>query len=182
MNLTHEWTESQIMRLPDVGGKYELVEGELVVVAAGRKHEIVVFRLILALGNFVSETLGQVFSSSLGYWMKNGDLRSPDVSFVAKVRLDDMTHDPDGFLYGAPDLSIEILSPSNVVSAMRKKTLEYFENGSRLVWIVNPNDRTVTVLHPDGSETVLSDSDSLDGEDVLPGFSLEVWKLFKGLE
>jgi len=177
MNLTHEWTESQIMRLPDVGGKYELVEGELVVVADGLEHETILIRLIRALLNVVNDAFGQIFSSSMGYWMYNGNLRSPDISFVAKDRLDGMTRDPKGFLHDSPDLAIEILSSSSTVNAMKKKALEYFESGCRLVWIVDPGSRTVTVLRPDGNETTVADT--LSGEDVLPGFSLVVTELFE---
>jgi len=179
MNLT-EWTEAQIMRLPDVPGKYELVEGELVVVAAGREHEDVILALNLVLTNFViAHGLGRVYQASLGYWMRNGNFRSPDISFVSKDRLDSMTRDPKGFLHGAPDLAIEILSPSNTVKAMMKKALEYFESGSRLVWIVSPEDTSVTVLRPDGTESVITDT--LTGEDVVPGFSVEVSEVFKYL-
>jgi Uma2 family endonuclease len=181
MNLATEqkvWTEADLMRLPDVGGKYEVIEGELVVVAAGREHEDVIFSLDYVLKDFViRHKLGRVYGASLGYWMKNGNLRSPDISFVAKDRLDDMTHDRRGFLHGAPDLAIEILSPSNTVQAMKKKALDYFESGSRVVWIVDPGGRTVTVLWPDGSETTITDT--LTGEDVLPGFSVEITEVFR---
>ncbi len=182
MNLAteHKWTEAQLMSLPDVGGKYELIEGELVVVAAGLEHEELVVGLIFVIKGFaVKLGLGRVFSSNLGYWMRNGNLRCPDVSFVAKDRLKSMTQDPKGFLHGAPDLAVEILSPSNTVPAMKKKAVEYFENGSRLVWIIDPEDRTVTVLRRDGSEITVADT--LDGEDVIPGFSLAVAKLFEDL-
>ncbi len=180
MNLVteHEWTEAQIMRLPDVGGKYELVEGELVVVAAGREHEDVILALNRHLIPFVTRhDLGPIYQASLGYWMKNGNLRSPDISFVAKDRLNDMTRDPKGFLHGSPDLAIEILSPPNTVEAMKKKARDYFESGSRLVWIVAPDDQTVTVLRPDGSERTVTGT--LTGEDVIPGFSLDVSELFR---
>ena len=63
--------------------------------------------------------------------------------------------------------------------AMKKKAREYSENGSRLVWIIDPDSRTVTVLRPDGSERVLTVAETLDGEDILPGFSLLVSELFK---
>ncbi len=176
--VTEQWTEAQIMRLPDVPGKYELVEGELVVVAAGREHEDVISNVSLALGNFVKKhKLGRVYTSGIGYWMDNGNLRCPDVSFVAKKHLDDMTRDPKGFLHGSPDLAIEVLSPSNRIRAMKKKAIEYFESGSRLVWFVVPDDRTVTVLSPDGVETTVTDT--LTGEDVIPGFSLDVTELFE---
>ncbi len=177
------WTEADLMSLPDVGGKYELIEGELVVVAAGREHEDLVFNTILSLGNFVTGSgLGRVYGSNLGYWMNNGNLRCPDVSFVSKDRLEYMTRDPKGFLHGAPDLAIKVLSPSNTVDAMRNKAREYFENGCRLVWIVDPDSRTMTVLLPDGSERALTVEDNLDGEDVIPGFSLPVSGLFEGLD
>jgi Uma2 family endonuclease len=184
MNLATEhkiWTEAELMSLPDVGGKYELVEGELVVVAAGLEHEDLVADLTSALRRFARKHgLGRAWASNLGYWMKNGNLRCPDVSFVAKDRLKSMTRDPKGFLYGAPDLAVEILSPSNTVNAMKKKALEYFENGSRLVWIVDPEDRTITVLRPNGTET--TKTDTLTGEDVIPGLSLTLSELFEDLE
>jgi Uma2 family endonuclease len=170
------------MRLPDVGGKYELVEGELVVVAAGREHEDVILSLDHLLKNFViGHDLGRIYGASLGYWMKNRNLRSPDVSFVANARLNTITRDPKGFLHGAPDLAIEVLSPSNSVEAMKRKALEYFESGCRLVWLVAPDDRIVVVLRPDGSELVLTVKDILSGEDVIPGFSVETGEIFKYL-
>jgi Uma2 family endonuclease len=93
-----------------------------------------------------------------------------------------MTRDPKGFLHGGPDLAIEVLSPSNAIQAMKKKALEYFESGSRLVWLVVPDDRIVMVLLPDSSELILTAKDILTGEDILSGFSVEVSKLFAGLE
>jgi len=182
MNLATEhkiWTEAELMSLPDVGGKYELVEGELVVVAATLEHEDLVANLICVLRGFTRRHgLGRVYGSNLGCWMQNGDLRSPDVSFVTTERL--KSQNIKGFFRGAPDLSVEILSPSNTVNAMKKKALDYFENGSRLVWIVDPEDRTITVLRPNGTETTITDT--LTGEDVIPGFSLTLSELFEDLE
>jgi Uma2 family endonuclease len=179
----HKWTEAELMSLPDIPGKYEIVEGELVVTpGATFKHEVIGMFLGTKLNIFVMEhSLGHVAGSSLSCWMKSGNLRCPDVSFVSQTRFDELEQDVDGFLKGAPDLAVEVLSPSNTVPAMKKKALEYFESGSRLVWIVGPEDRTVTVLRPDGSEGVLTGADSLDGEDVVPGFSVVVSELFKVL-
>lgn len=177
------WTEAELMSLPKVGGKYELVEGELLVTPAGLSHESIVVRLVFALeGLMRKHRFGRVWSSNLGYWMKNGNLRSPDVSFVEKSHFKRMTRDPEGFLHGAPDLSVEIMSPSNTVKAMKEKAGEYFENGSKLVWIVNPEDQTVAILRPDGSEKALTVTDTLEGEDVIPGFSLRVIELFEDLD
>jgi len=186
MNLTTEyehkvWTEAELMSLPDTPGKYEIVEGELVVTpAATFRHDIIGALLIIKLGQFVLEhDLGRVGGSTLGCWMKSGNFRSPDVSFVSWTRFDELGQDVDGFLKGAPDLAVEILSPSNTVHAMKKKALEYFESGSRLVWLIAPDNRTVTVLRLDGSETIVTDT--LTGEDVIPGFSVEVSELFRVL-
>ncbi|MFH0822899.1 MAG: Uma2 family endonuclease [Pseudomonadota bacterium] len=177
------WTEAELMSLPDIAGKYELVEGEPVLTpAATFRHEIVGTQLIIRLGQFVlDQKLGRVGGSSLGCWMRNGNLRCPDVSFISMERSGELGQDIDGFLKGAPDLAVEILSPSNTVKALKEKAVEYFDSGSKLVWIVNPYDRTVLVLRPDQSESLLTAADSLDGEDVVPGFSLAMGELFEGL-
>ncbi|MFC1834489.1 Uma2 family endonuclease [Thermodesulfobacteriota bacterium] len=186
MQLSNEkkaWTESRLMSLPDVGGKHELVEGELVVTPTNFGHEIIGSCLIMELRLFVKQNkLGHVGGSSLGCWISNGNVRSPDVSFVSTKRLKELGQDMRGFLKGAPDLAVEIISPSNTVNDMREKAVEYFESGSKLVWIVSPDDETVVVLRPSGSERVLNVTDSLDGEDVIPGFSLVVSELFEDLE
>ena len=177
------WTEMELMRLPKEEGRHELVGGKLVVMPLfGFKEAELVAALIAELGNVVpKQDLGRVFASNLGYWMSNGNLRCPVVSFVPHDRLSDMTRDPKGFLHGAPDLAIEILYGSGTLPAMKKKAREYFENGSRLVWIIDPDSRNVTVLRPDGSERVLMVEDALTGEDVVPGFSLKVSELFLDL-
>jgi len=184
MNLATEckvWTEADLMSLPDVGGKYELIEGEVLVTPAGYSHGDLIANLISRLRPIVIKTsLGRIFPPDVGFWMKRGNLRVPDVSFVTTERLADMIREGEGFLHGAPDLAIEVLSPSNTVPAMKKKVAEYFENGCRLVWLVNPQDESVTVLRPDGSETVTTNT--LTAEDLIPGFSLEVAELFKDWE
>jgi len=184
MNLATEhkvWTEDELMSLPDIAGKYEVVEGELVVTpAATFKHEIIGGLLIIKLGQFVLEhDLGRVGGSSLGCWMQNGNFRSPDVFFVSWKRFKELGQDMNGFLKGAPDLAVEILSPSNTVKEMTDKAVEYFESGCKLVWIVDPESRTVVVLRPDGTEATVTDT--LSGEGVIPRFSLALTKLFEDL-
>ncbi|MFH1115214.1 MAG: Uma2 family endonuclease [Pseudomonadota bacterium] len=175
------WTEAELMSLPDIPGKYEIIEGELVVTpGATFKHEVIGSRLIIRLGQFVEDhDLGYVGGSSLSCWMKSGNLRSPDVSFVSRTRFDELEQDVDGFLKGAPDLAVEVLSPSNTIPAMKKKALEYFESGCKLVWLIAPDTRSVTILRPDGSETTVTEI--LTGEDVVPGFEIAVSELFRVL-
>ncbi|MFH0821159.1 MAG: Uma2 family endonuclease, partial [Pseudomonadota bacterium] len=152
------WTEAELMSLPDVGKKYELVEGDLIVTpAAGLQHEVIGGVLIEELRRAAKRGRpGYVAGSSLGCWMRNGNLRCPDVSFISMDRFNELEQDADGFLKGAPDLAVEILPPSNTVKEMKDKAAEYFTSGSRLVWIVNPYDEAVVVLRADGSEKVLT--------------------------
>jgi Uma2 family endonuclease len=103
-------------------------------------------------------------------------LRGPDVAVVLEPRRRD--GELDGRVRGAPDVAAEVLSPSDTSTAMHEKTLEYLDAGARLVWIVDPRARTVTVYRPDGSARVLRDHEVLEGEDVLVGFSAPLTELF----
>ena len=177
------WTEAELMALPDDGRKYELVGGEIVVSNAGIEHEYIGARLIIGLGGFAHrKKLGVVCGSSAGYWMKSGNLRSPDVSFIAKERLQGLRHAPKKFFQGAPDLVVEILSPSDSIEALHQKIVEYFESGARLIWVLNPEEETVLVYHSPQPDRLLRTGDSIDGEDVVPGFSMPLSELFAELE
>lgn len=84
-----------------------------------------------------------------------------------------------GWTQGAPDVAIEVVSPHDTSSAMQRKTLDYLEAGARLVWIVDPEARTVTAYRPDGTARLLREEDTLEGGDVLPAFSVGVGELFR---
>ncbi len=177
------WTDEELMNLPDVGGKYELVDGELIVAAAGLRHDTVVSALTHQLRAFVrAHRLGIVAGSSLGCRMKNGNVRSPDLSFVEKEKAGRQPNRGAGFLEGAPDLSVEVLSPSDTIARIKAKAGEYFDNGCRLCWIIDPWNRTVLVVRPDGSEELLGKEETLVGEPVVEGFSLPVPLLFEDLD
>lgn len=177
------WTEEKLLSLPDDGNKYELVGGKLVMTPAGIEHERIGARLIGALERIVREKkLGIVCGSSAGYWMKGGNLRSPDISFIAKERLQGLKRAPKGFFSGSPDLAIEILSPSDTVESIHEKIVEYFENGTKLAWVVNPEEQIVLVYHSPQPDSLLRAGDSLDGESLIPGFSFPVSELFTELE
>lgn len=104
-------------------------------------------------------------------------LRGPDVAVVLEPR--SAAGEPGGWVRGAPDVAVEVLSPSDTSSAMQRKVLEYLAADARRVWIVDPDARTVTVHRPDGSANILREHQTLTGEDVLPGFSVEVRKIFE---
>jgi Uma2 family endonuclease len=129
--------------------------------------------------NFVeSNGLGEVFDSSAGYVLsRNPDtVREPDVSFLSKQRLEQQ--DLDAFLEGAPDLAVEVLSPGNTAAEMRGKMSEYFAAGCRVVWIVDPLRRSVTVYRSDGNPVLLTEDDTLTEPELLPGFALAVRDVF----
>lgn len=109
----HRWTEAELMALPKDAGNHELVNGELVLIPLfGLRHAEIVARLMIKLGNVVEkQDLGHVLGSRLGCWMKNGNLRCPDVPFVSYDR--SKGQDPKAFLKGAPDLVAEVVSSSN---------------------------------------------------------------------
>jgi Uma2 family endonuclease len=127
-----------------------------------------------------AQKLGALFDSSTAFTMKNGNKRSPDISFFAKERLQGLDDLPIGFLEGAPDLVVEILSPTNMIEEIDEKLIEYFENGARLIWVINPRQNHVLVYRSATEpDRLLKLTDQLDGEEIIPGFSLPVSQLFQ---
>jgi len=178
------WTDEEFMALPKDGHHYEIVNGELVDMgSSGALHGYVCSLILAALASYVlPKKLGVILDSSTAFKMKNGNRRSPDISFFAKERLQGMTELPTGFLDGAPDLAIEVLSPGNTVEEIHDKLVEYFENGTRLVWIIHPSEHYILVYRSaQEPDRLLKSVDSLDGEEVIPGFTLPVAELFQKL-
>jgi Uma2 family endonuclease len=174
------WTDEELMQLPKDGYKYELVDGDIVRTSAGVRHGHISGHLACQLDVYIeAHKIGVVLDSSTGFRMKSGNVRSPDVSFVAKERLVGMTEAPEGFFEGAPDLAVEVLSPDDKMKNVLKKLAEYFDNGTRLAWVVNPKDEIVLEYRSPESATILTDSDILDGGEVVPGFTLPIATLFE---
>jgi len=177
------WTDDELMSLPD-GNRYELINGELIDMGnSGALHGYVCSILVMALMNYIlPRKLGIVLDSSTAFAMKNGNKRSPDISFVSKEKLQGLEELPDGFLDGAPDLAIEVLSPNNTIAEIHQKLVEYFENGSRLVWVINLKQHYVLVYRSvQEPDRLLKQSDNLDGEDVIAGFTMPLSELFQKL-
>jgi len=178
-------TDAEFMALNRDGHRYEIVNGELIDMGnRSAKHGYVCSILMILLGGYVhSQKLGAMFDSSTAFKMKSGNKRSPDVSFMAKERLQGLDDLPDGFLEGAPDLAVEILSPSNTVEEIHNKLVEYFDNGARLVWVIHPKEQYVLVYRSaQEPDRLLKSVDSLDGEDIVPEFTLAVAELFQKLD
>jgi Uma2 family endonuclease len=169
------WTDDELMALPG-DGKYELVDGELVQMSpAGGRHGKISAKLLIRAGAFVEEHgLGHVFDGQTGFRLRNGNLRSPDVSFVGIDRLPEGV--PRGFLHLAPDLAVEVLSPDDRAADVARKVAEYLNLGVRLLWVIDPDTRSAVVYRP-GHEPHRVQDDRLDGEDVLPGFACSLSEL-----
>jgi Uma2 family endonuclease len=178
--LTKTWTEEELLALPKDDGKYELVDGELERMPPARPEH---GKTTISLGSEVcifvkKHKLGYCYDGQTGFWMKSGNLRSPDISFIPTARAKTLERDSQAFYKGAPDLAIEVLSPTERPKATAGKLKDYFESGTRLAWVVNNPTRTVRVHRDAQNFTLLRIGDTSDGEDVLPGFKLPLAELF----
>lgn len=174
------WTDEEFMALPKDGHRYQLVNEALVDMGnLGMEHGYVACILVAVLTMFVQQNkLGAVCDSSTAFTLKTGNKRSPDVSFVARERLKGLKRPPRGFFQGSPDLVVEILSPSNTVEEIHEKIVEYFNNDTRLIWIIHPDERYVLVYRSPEPDRLLRPQDQLEG-DVVPEFSMPVADLFE---
>ncbi|BCW95324.1 MAG: Uma2 family endonuclease [Fimbriimonadales bacterium] len=170
-------TEEQFLRLPDDGRKYELVDGEAKEVPAGHEHDVIGMRLGAKILGCDSSRQGYVAGSQAGFRMANGNIRSPDVVFTRKERLPD-GKPSKGFEAGAPDLAVEIVSPSEDATDLLRKIGEYFESGAQQVWLLFPETRTVKVYTAPFESRTLTAEDELTGGDLLPDFRCRVSELF----
>jgi Uma2 family endonuclease len=122
--------------------------------------------------------LGKVFDSSTGFRLPNGADRSPDASWVSKDRLEALNPDPAKFLPLAPDFVVELRSQSDTLEPLQTKMQEYIEHGVRLGWLIDPKNKRVEIYRPGQEVEVLASPVSLSGEEVLPGFRLDLSPLW----
>ena len=119
--------------------------------------------------------LGKVFSSSTIFRFPNGGDRSPDVAWVKRERWESLTEEQqEKFPPICPDFVIELRSRTDSVKALQNKMQEYLDSGLRLGWLINPQDEEVEVYRPSKSMKLIKFPTSLSGEDILPGFVLEL--------
>lgn len=173
-------TEDDLLALPEEPYRHELVEGFLVRdPAPAPGHWRIQRRLLEPLIGFVEAgRLGEAFAEVSFVLSKEPDtVRAPDVAFVSTQSLARL-RDEMRLFPGAPDLAVEILSRSNRRQDIRSKVADYLAAGTRLVWVVDPARRRVTAYRTLLAPRLLGEHDLLDGEDVVPGFSLPVSALF----
>ena len=175
-------TADELLVLPDNDKRYELIEGVLNEMSPpGTTHGLTAMRAGAILFNFVHQRdLGEVFAAETGFILStNPDtVRAPDAAFVSAERLPagDL---PAGYLHLAPDLVVEVVSPSDTASELQSKVFMWLRAGCRLVWVVYPATRSVTVYRSREDVRVLGADDVLDGSPVFEGFSAEVRDLFR---
>ncbi|MDE0638821.1 MAG: Uma2 family endonuclease [Candidatus Poribacteria bacterium] len=156
---------------------YEYVKGELVPMAAAAiVHGEVGSNVHLLLGLYVRENkLGRLYIAETTFQLRDRVVK-PDVAFVSTERLSE--EKLKGFSV-APDLAIEIVSPSDKHYDVTEKALAYLKAGTQLVWVIEPIMKTVTVYRSETDSTLLNYEDTLTGEDVVEGFSCPVAELFE---
>jgi len=181
-------TVEEFAALPNDGRRLDLVRGVVVDRDEGAaevsrpkyRHGVVAANLMILVGGFVkAQKLGQVATESGFIVARNPDtLRGPDFAFVPNERAL-AEGDRDCYFPGAPDLAVEIVSPNDTLEEARALIDEYFAAGARMVWVIHPLFKAVEVHRPNGTVSVLRANDTLDGEDVLPGFTTLVSALFE---
>jgi Uma2 family endonuclease len=180
---TELMTADELFLMPHDGTKrYRLIAGELRTMSpAGSQHGFVANNVALLLTAFVkSRRLGTVFAAETGFVVQRhpDTVLAPDVSFVQRDRLP-AEGPPPGFFPGPPDLAVEVISPSERQNEIDEKVELWLNSGLPLLWLVHPRRRTVTVYRSLPEVTLLTESDTLDGGDVLPGFTCRVAEIFE---
>ena len=167
-------TADELARLNLPDKRTELVRGRLVVrEPAGFRHGVVAVRVARYLEEFVaSHNLGVVVAAETGFKLASAPdtVRAPDCGFVSTARIPDPM--PRGYFPLSPDLAVEVLSPDDRPGEVLAKVADWLRGGSVLVWVIDPERRSARVSRADGAETLLTESEALDGELLLPGFVL----------
>lgn len=176
-------TADDLLRMPDNGWHHEVVRGRLIKMPLPKpRHGRLSYRLTMAIGQHVEEhRLGMVFPQDTGFKLTSDPdtVLGPDLAFVSKERIP-TTPDWDKFWDVAPDLAVEVLSPSDRPGRTGEKVRDWIRYGAREVWVVAPRTQTVTIHRADGTEVTLGRQDALEGGDVLPGFTYPLSRLFEG--
>jgi Uma2 family endonuclease len=174
-------TADELLALPRGEFRYELVNGELKKISpAGHDHGRITIRLTLPIAqHVVKHRLGEVYAAETGFKLgSNPDtVRAPDIAFIRQQRVDEVGA-TKGYWPGAPDLAVEVLNPNDRVVEVEEKVSEWLMAGTRQVWVVSAKLQTVTVYRSTTDVLVLTEKDSIDGGDVLPGFNIQVKEIF----
>jgi Uma2 family endonuclease len=174
-------TAEELLHMPDDGYRYELIRGELRKMAlAGHLHGRITINITTPLDQHVrGHDLGVVCAAETGFKLaSNPDVvRAPDVAFVRRERAEEVG-DVEGYWPGAPDLAVEVISPGDTYAEVQEKVFDWLEAGTKMVILVMPRKRAVTVYRSLTDIIMLTEHDMLDGGGVVPGWKIPVRELF----
>jgi Uma2 family endonuclease len=174
-------TAQQLFEMPDDGKRYELIAGELRMMSpSGWKHGEIVGKLHTILGSHVVKNrLGTVFGAETGFLIARDPdtVRAPDIAFIANENLP-LEAPSEAYWPGAPDLAVEVLSPNDRTGEVDEKIHAWLSAGARLVWVVDPQLRTVTSYRSTTDVTTHTAAEQLDGGEIVRGFRCAVAEIF----
>jgi Uma2 family endonuclease len=179
--VAQKWiTAEEFLQMPEPpdGSQQELVRGEVITMPPpGGLHGVCCSKTDYRLQHYAEANQRGVVTANAGIITERDpdSVRGPDVAYWSRERLPEV---PVGYIETPPDLAVEVLSPGTRMRQLRNKIREYFNRGVRMVWVLDPEDRTVTVYRTPDEGRLLHESATLSGEDVLPGFSCRVAELF----
>lgn len=177
-------TADELLMIPNTRFGYELVRGQLKkYMPTGFLHGLIASRIGRIIGNFADENdLGVTFAAETGFLIfQNPDtVRAPDLAFITKDKF--KKHGiTEKFFPGAPDLAVEVVSPSDRKKDIEEKIRDYLKAGVALVWIIYPQNKIVAVHRQNNITSILRETDELDGENVLPDFRCSLEEIFGDL-
>jgi Uma2 family endonuclease len=175
-------TADELLAMPDDGFVYELIKGELNQVSPppGYEHGLVAMNSAGPLYAYAKrKKVGNVYAAETGFLLEQhpDTVRAADVAFIRRERIE-KAGPIRGYWKGAPDLVVEVVSPSDTVQRIEGKVAQWLESGARLVWVVSPKMRAITVYRSLTEVVILTEKDMLDGGDVVPGFQIPVTEIF----
>jgi Uma2 family endonuclease len=160
---------------PKDGSQQELIQGVILTMPPPQApHGVCCMKIARRIGNFVDDhNLGIAVSNGTGFITERDPdtVRGADVAFWSRERLPKL---PQGYISIPPDLAVEVVSPDDHFSRVQKKVAHYLTHGVRLLWVVDPEDRSVTVYRPDRAMRIFGETDAITGEEVLSGFQCRV--------
>lgn len=177
------WTDDELLELGSADDlKNELWNGKIITMPpGGARHGDVIIRLASAIAVHVYEhRLGRVYDGQTGFRLSTDYCFEPDISFVSNERIKLILPIEEKLFHGAPDLAVEVLSPSDSITGTERKITVYLMHGTRLAWMVDPNNKTVRVYREPRKFEMLRSDQTLSGNAVLPGFRYPLARLFSG--
>jgi len=174
-------TAEEMLQHPE-WGRCELIDGRVVLMSpAGAQHGDVAMIIAGKIFNFARpKKLGRVFAAETGFIIsRNPDtVRGPDVMFLSHARIP-AGGIPKEYLPVVPDLAVEVVSPNDQFSDVAEKAKSYVAAGVKIVWVVDPATRRAYVFKPREAISIRSETETLSGEDILPGFALSLSEIFE---